>query len=303
MASAPERNKSFFWPALVVIVLLAIFFGAIASVIFFSYLGQRQATAAADQIQQGINRLQDMASWQQRVNDRVPRAYVFDLDDCRQDCFYRLSVLTAEGEEIVLEKVFLGNVSVYSLRPKAGSLKISLSADGDSSADSPNLVRLNTPFGRRDFLASFNISGKWQRTNFDAFDGQLPEAYLPRLEAGSSATIKINSSTDSGRPQSIGIYWQKEGSFSQLSVKLFQEDLAEERILHSEVRNFDSYLATLCLDLPSDGQSPYRVLLESQGAAGESAKDISLRVFKEYDCRGDNLSQAIGQVEISTIKK
>lgn len=300
MASHPEKISFFFRPAGIIIFLLIIFIIGTAVAAAFDYNGRQQAAAAADQVQRGINRLKDLATERQLVNDRVPRAYIFRLRDCRQDCFYELGVLTAEGQTIALEKVFLGSVAIQSLSPQAGVLELILAA-GESSpaAIGPYLAEIGTAFSRRRFLAAFTFGGQWQRADFTSFGQTLPEAYLPQLTAGGTADIEIVSTTEAGSPRSLGLYWQKNGSFSQLSVKLIQVGGSEEKVLRSEIRNFDSSLATLCFDLPDGQPQSYRVVLEPQGTAGETAENISLRVFKEADCRGDNLPQAIGQVEIS----
>jgi hypothetical protein len=284
-----------------VVIFLAIIFIIGGAIVWASdYSGQKQAAAAAARIQQGINRLKSLADAGQMINNRVPGAYLFTLRDCSENCFYELGAVTAEGQAIALEKVFLGDVYIQSLRPASGVFSITLPA-GESglSSTAASLLVIGSPLSRRGFIASFDAAGQWQPADFKSFRQKLPEAYLPRLLAGNLAKIEIASTTSSGAPRSVGIYWQKDGSFSQLSVKLSQVGSKDQSALRSEVRSFDSQLATLCFDLPDSSPAvAYLATLEPQGTAGEGAGNISLRVFKEYDCQGDNLPEGVNKVEI-----
>lgn len=305
MCAQQKKSNLFFRPAGIVIVLAVVFIIGGAIVWMIDYSGQKQAAATVDRIQQGIDRLKSLASNGQMINNRVPGFYTLTLKDCSKNCFYELGAVTAEGQEIALEKVFLGNTYIRSLRPAAGMFRLVLPAgEAGLASSSASLIEIGNPLSRRSFIISLDTAGQWQPADFKSFQQKLPEVYLPRLLSGSIANIEIATTTNFGVPKSVGIYWQKDGSFSQLSVKLSQVGLKAQKTLRSEIRSFDSRLATLCLDLPGSGPAAaYLVTLEPQGTAKEGAKNVSLRVFEEYNCQGDNLPEGVSKVEISESKK
>ncbi len=295
-----KKINIFFRPA-GVISFLAVILIIIGAVIWtINYSEGKKAMAAADKIQQGIIRLNVLAVNRQMVNDRVPASYSLALRDCRKNCFYELGVLTAEGQEIVLEKVFLGSVSVKSLRPTPGIFKIALLPDGEADGNSgvSNLIEISVAGGRSSFIASFDLADSWQVTDFKSFQNKLPEAYWSRLDAGDKARVEIVSTTVSGLPRSVGIYWRKGGYFSQLSVQFSQIAAVSRKDSRSEVRNFDSRLAALCFDLADNETASYLVTIEPRGTAAEYVRDISVRVFKEHNCRGDNLPEGVAAAEL-----
>jgi len=295
-----KKINIFFRPAGIVIFLLIIFIIVGAAAWIINYSEGKKAAAAADKIQQGIIRLHVLAVNRQMVNNRVPQSYYLTLSDCRGNCFYEIGAVTAEGEQMIIEKVFLGDIYIRSLRPEPGIFRLSLlSGEAYQTSSEARLLEIGSTLIQKSFIASFGINDYWQPVDFKSFAQKLPEAFLSGLSTGNIANIEVASKTDSGLPKSIGIYWRKEGGFPQLSVKLKQLGSPEEKVLRSEIRDFDSQLATICFDLPSGATSDYLVTLEPLGRAEERAKNISLRVFSEYNCEGDNLPTGIEKIEVT----
>lgn len=292
-----KKVNSHYVMAVLITVAAVIFIYGIVWLI--GYVGKTQAAAAADKVQQGISRLQSFASAGQMINNRVPASYSMILKDCSRDCAYEISATTAEGREVIIEKGYLGNVYLRNLRPETGALRLTRRAEETSStAGDYSLLEIGSLLSGRAYLATFDVSNARQPADFTFFDNKLPEAYLPSLSAGRIAEIEIASATASGIPKSVGIYWKKNGSSIRLSVNLDKTVIAEKKAVRSEVRSFDSQLASLCFDLTGDAGATYLATLTAQGTAGEAARDISLLVFKEFDCRGDNLPEGISRVNL-----